>query len=156
MPADDAGWNLVAKGNQQDGRVRCQLAHQPHDVTPDAATQSSIVEERDVLRPRQPDHHPQAAASRLVQKITTRRGVETDGIQAEVCYLLKVLGDLAIRRVLIPVCPRRKGSVRDALDKEPPVLDTQKLPIGGGARRRSGYRKVEGYRIDLGGSAHGF
>ena len=73
VPADDASRNLIAKRKGQHRRMLRQLRDLPDDVLPDVPRHPSIVEERDMLRPRKPDHHAKPMARRFVQQIRTWR-----------------------------------------------------------------------------------
>jgi hypothetical protein len=58
VPPHDPRRNLIAERKHQHGRVIAELADLLHDLPPDRVPQPAIVEESDVLRPRQADHHP--------------------------------------------------------------------------------------------------
>ena len=95
VPAHDARRNFVAEREHQHGRVVAELA----DLL-DACSRSivpaelPIVEKRDVLRPRQPDHDAQPVARRFVEQVAPRRRVDADGVDAELRHQAEVFGDL--------------------------------------------------------------
>ena len=138
VPPDDGGGNLVAEGEDEGGGVAGQLADPRDDVFADAAAEVGVVEERDVLRPGQADHHAQPVTRGRVEEVRVGRGVGADGVQAGFAHLGEVVRDdgggweLASRRV------RREGAVGDALDGEAPVPDGQELAVDDGARLGGG------------------
>ena len=119
MPADDARRNLVAKREGQHRRVMGQLLDLPDDFPPNAAGQPSIVEERLMLRPREPDHDTKSMARRFVEQIQPRRGVGADRVDAESRHQAEVLGHLCQRWELVSVGAWCERSVRHTFDEEP-------------------------------------
>ena len=99
------------------------------DLAAYGARELPVVQERDVLRPRQADHHAQAAARSLVQQIDARRGVGADRVDAEARHEREVFGDSWEGWELIPVGIGREGAVRDALDEKPVLAEAQKLNV---------------------------
>ncbi len=88
------------------------------DVAADPAHQRAIVEERDVLRPRQSHHDPQTLARRGVEQLAARRRIGADGVDAERGHLAEVGRDLFEGWELVALSVGREGSVGDALDEE--------------------------------------
>ena len=94
VPAHDARRNLVAEREGEDGGMIAELADLRGDLAPDGALQRAVVEKRDVLRPRQPDHDAQALARGRVEQVAARRRIGADGVDAERGHLPEVGGDL--------------------------------------------------------------
>ena len=107
VPAHDAGRNLVSEREGEHGRVIAELGDLGADLLPDLAPQRAVVEKRDVLRPRQPDHHAQAVACRFVEQLALRRGVGADGVDAEVRHEPEILGDCCAMGTGSPARPAR-------------------------------------------------
>ncbi len=146
VPAHDTGWNFVAQREGQDRGMVAQLGHLLDDLVADPPAERAVVEERDVLRPGQPDHHAQIVTRRLVEQIAARRRVQTDRIDAEARHQAEVFGDLGYRRELIAGGIGRERPVRDALDEEPRLAEAQKFPVC----RDPGCRRLRRGPADLG------
>ena len=114
VPPNDVGWYLVADRKHQDCRVVRKLAHCVADPAPDLSLQSTIVQERDVLRPREAHHHVQAPPGRLVEEVAIGERVEPDRVDAK----------LGHRPEVVRHC--RQGRELDApgVGRECPVGDT--------------------------------
>ena len=69
VPADDARRDLVADGEERDGRMRPELADPRDDLTLDRAIRRAIVEKRHVLHPWESHHHAQPVAGGLVEQV---------------------------------------------------------------------------------------
>jgi hypothetical protein len=118
VPADDACRNLVAKGEGQYRWMLRELCDLTDDVAADVPRQAAIVEERDVLRPWEADHHTKSVARGFVEQIQPRRRVSADGVDAEARHQTEVLGDLFDRRKLVPVRIGGERTVGHTLDQE--------------------------------------
>ena len=94
VPADHAGWNLVAERDRENRRMIRQLANVVDDLAANRALQPAVVEKRDMLRPRKAHHHAQAVPPGLVEQFAARRRVEPDRVDAERRHQAKILGDL--------------------------------------------------------------
>ena len=120
----------LPSANSSDRRMVAELARPVATISRRiVALQRAIVEERDVLRPRQPDHHAQAVPRGLVEQVAARRRVDADRVDAELRHQPEVLGDLADGGELIAVRVGRERAVRDALDQEPLVAGAQELAV---------------------------
>ena len=134
VPADDGGGNLVAEGEDEGGGVAGQLAHPRDDVLADAAAEVGVVEERDVLRPGQADHHAQPVARGLVEHPGSGHGVGADGVEARFPHPREVRRDDVGRGELVARGVGCEGAVRDALDEKPITPERQELAVDGGSR----------------------
>src|SRR5207253_11242757 len=83
VPAHDARRNFVAEREEQDGRVIAELADAGDRLPADSPRERGVVEERDVLRPGEPDHDAQPVQGRLIEEIAAGRGVHANGVEAE-------------------------------------------------------------------------
>ena len=124
------------------------------ELAPDLALERSVVEKRNVLRPGQADHDPQAMRLGFVEQVGPWGGVRADRVDAEIRHQAEVFGDAGARRKLIPVGIRRKSAVGDALDEEAVVAGAQELAVGRYALGRGKIRfwKIEG--VSANGRAH--
>ena len=93
VPPHDAGRNLVAERHHQHRGMAAELAHLRNDVAPDSRCELPVVEKRHVLGPGQAGHDPQAVTRGFVEKISARRRVRADGIDADVRHEAEVFGD---------------------------------------------------------------
>ena len=96
VPADDAGGISLPSANSEHGGVIAELANLARrSRVRIVALQRAIVEKRDVLRPRQPDHDAQAVCARLRR---AGRGAaacrRADRVDAELRHQAEVFGDL--------------------------------------------------------------
>jgi len=114
--------------------VIAELGHLRRDLAADGSLQRSIVEEGDVLRPRQPDHDAQAFSRRRIEKLAPWRRVGAHGIDPELGHLAEVGGDLWERRELVTLGVRRERTVGDTFDEETLVARAQKFPVRRNAR----------------------
>ena len=69
MPADDGGGDLVAERHHQQRRVIGELADAVDDAAPHLLRGLRVVEEGDVLRPRQADHQPEAGVGGGIEDV---------------------------------------------------------------------------------------
>ena len=69
VPPHDAGRDLVAEREQRDRRMAAELAHPRDRLPPDVLLQPAIVEKRDMLRPRQPDHDAKPLGRGRVEQV---------------------------------------------------------------------------------------
>ncbi len=129
VPANDARRYLVAKGREQDSRVPCESAHLTGDFPADRLDEAAIVEERDMLRPRQSDHDAQAVLRRFVKQIDSGRRIRTNGVDAQTRHQPKVFGDALGGGELAAVGIGRERAVGHAFDDESLVADLQKLAV---------------------------
>ncbi len=135
VPAHDARRDLVAEREHQDGWVIAELSDAGRELAADVALEVTVVEEGDVLRPWQSDHHAQAVACGFVEQLAPRGGVRADGVEAEACHETEVFGDLLRRGKLVAVGVGRKRPVRHAFDEEALVAKAEEFSIGADARR---------------------
>ena len=131
-----------------------ELADLRGDLAPDGPLQRAVVEKRDVLRPRQPDHDAQPVARGRVEQLAARRRVGADRVDAERGHQAEVGGDLLQRRELVAVRVGRERPVGHAFDEEALVAGAQKLSVGHDARRREDAGLAPDVRVGLNGSAH--
>src|SRR5262249_44293264 len=102
MPANHAGRDLVSECEGEYRRVIAELPDFRRELAANVALQRAVVEKRDVLRPRQPDHDVEALGRRRVEQLAPWRGVGPDRIDAELGHLAEVGGDLLNRRGKTP------------------------------------------------------
>ena len=131
-----------------------ELADPGGDFAPDGALQRAVVEKRDVLRPRQPDHDAQPLPRGRVEQVAARRRIGADRIEAERGHLPEVGGHLMQRGELVTVRVGRKRPVGHAFDEETLVASAQKLAFGHDAHRREDAGLAPDVRFGLNGSAH--
>jgi hypothetical protein len=105
------------------------------DLAANGLFQLVIVEEGDMLRPRQPDHHAQPFGGGGVEQVAPRRRVGSDGVDAELRHLTEVGRDLLTGWELIALGVGRKRPVRHALDEEALVAGLEEFSVGDDARR---------------------
>src|SRR5262249_26794368 len=98
------------------------------DVAQDVALQMSIVEKRDVLRPRDARHHAQAMLGRSVEQIRWRNGVRADGVHARIDHQSEVAIDLITLGKLMTIVARREAAVRYPPYEPRLLTDDQELP----------------------------
>ena len=128
VPADDGRWNLVAEGGHQHRRVIAQFVDAVDHRAADPAHGLRVVEEGDVLRPRQADHDPKAGLLRQVEDGPAGQGVDPHSVDAERPHLREVGGHLAERRELVATRVRGKRAVGHALGKELFAPGGEELP----------------------------
>jgi hypothetical protein len=102
-----------------------------------------------VLRPGKPDHDLQVIPRRLVEKAARRRGVDADGVDAELPHQREVLCNARRRWELIAHRVRRESPVGHAFDEEALRSGAQELPIGGDGRGRGGGRLLAAQLSDV-------
>ena len=68
VPTDDPGGDLVAQSEEERRGVLGEPAYGLDGVLFDASSEPCVVEKRDVLRPRQSDHHPETVLTGLVEE----------------------------------------------------------------------------------------
>src|SRR5262249_18279028 len=100
------------------------------------ALQRAIVEKRDVLRPREPHHHPQPMPTRFVEEIASRSRVRADRVDAELRHQAEVVGHLGQRRKLVALRVGCEGAIRDTLDEVALVTDAKEFSVRGAPVRR--------------------
>ena len=118
VPAHDAGRDLVSQREGEERRMITELAHPAGQLSADLPPQVPVVEKRDVLRPRQPDHDLQSAPPGLVEQFASRHRVGANGIQAKAGHQPEVFSDLRRGRELVAVRVRRERPIGDAFDKK--------------------------------------
>ena len=141
----------LPSANMSTGRMVREGAHLIEQLILDTTGLRPVVEKRDVLHPRQPDHDPQTVPLGRIQQIATG-GVDPHRVDAVRRHQTEVFVYPFERRKLIAVGVRREGAVRRALDEVTLSPKTQELPVdfdativGGGAVSRtagSGWRAV--------------
>src|SRR5262249_20145698 len=95
----------------------------------DAAHPSSIVEEGDMLLPRQPDHDAQAVGHCNVHQPARRKRIDADRIEAGGRDRLEVALDDSVARELDARAIRPERPVGDATDPEFLVADIEELAV---------------------------
>ena len=115
VPAHHGGRDLVAERDHRYRRVVGERADAVDHRAPDLAQRAGVVEKRDVLRPRQPDHHPQAGAGRLVEDRPAGHGVDPHGVDAEGAHPGEVVGHLTRGPGTAPPSHRGRTSRRRPL-----------------------------------------
>jgi hypothetical protein len=143
VPADNPWRNFVAEREQHGRRMIGQLANLLDDLALDASRQLPIVEEGDVLRPGEPDHHAEPVARRFIEQVAAGRRVDADRVAAELRHQAEVGRNLLCCRELIPCHVRRERSVGDAFYEEAPAAGTQKLPIRDNAPLQRAHDRVK-------------
>jgi hypothetical protein len=129
MPAHDSRRNLVAERKHQDRWVTTQLRDRGDDALPDTALRLGVIEERDMLRPRDPDHDAQTGARSLVENRAAGYSVGANRVDGVRAHQRKIFDDLLQRREVFAFCVGCKRSVRDALRYVLFPSDKQKLPL---------------------------
>ena len=142
VPAHHPGRDFVAERKRQHCRMVPELGDLRGDLAANRPLQAAIVEKRDVLRPRHPDHDAQSVPRGFVEQIAVRRRVGADGVEAETRHQTEVFGDAGERGELVPLRIRREGAVRHTLHEEPVVPGAQKLSVRGDPRCGRGPRVV--------------
>ncbi len=130
VPADHAGRYFVAEREHEHGWMAAEVAHLRGQLAPDSLLQSTIVEEGDVLRPGEPDHHTQPVGRGFVEEPARRRCIGADCVDPEARHQAEVFGNLFGGRELMTIRVGREGPVRDAFDEESFVADAQEFPVG--------------------------
>jgi hypothetical protein len=144
VPTDDRGRNLVADGVAEQRRMAGAVGGFPLHLVEDALRCLPVVEEGDVVFPRESDHHLQAVLVRNIEQPAGRSRVETDRIRAGGCYRREVARDPRRIGIGSPVYSIGKGPVRDAahvlllaVDLEKARADARpRRPVGGGILHR--------------------
>ena len=131
-----------------------KLADALEDVLPDRASEPPVIEKRDVLRPGEPDHDPQAVSRCLVDEFAARRRVQTNRVEPKARDQTEVFGDLPGGWKLVTLIVGCKRPVRDALHEESFVTGVQELPLGDDARGRRWRRVTANVRVQLKGCTH--
>ena len=129
VPPHDAGRNLVAKRESEDGRMIAKFRNLRDQCPPNLTPERAVVEEGDVLRPREADHDAKTVLGRLVEQFAARRGIRADGIDAERCHQTEVFGDPRGTGELVAVGVRRKRAVRHALDEKTVLAKSQEFAV---------------------------
>src|SRR4030095_2360053 len=129
MPADDRRRNLVAEREHQRRRMIGQRANVGCGLPPNGPLELTVVEERDVLRPWQPDHQAQTLTCGLVEQIDRWRGVRADRVDARGGHQREVLRDSRCARELQTGRVGRERPVRHTFDEEATALDREELTV---------------------------
>jgi hypothetical protein len=127
VPADDGCGDLVPDRDDADRRVRAQLRDRARNGAADLAALLSIVEERDVLRPRNAGHHLQAVAGGRVEQVGCGNRVGANGVDPARRHCREVGGNTAGRREEVAARPGSERAVRHALHEEPRLASTNEL-----------------------------
>ena len=127
MPADDRRRNLVAERGHQHAGMVAQLRDAVGDGAADGPGRGGVVEEGDVLRPRDAHHEPQPGVGRGVEDRRRRHRVSADRVDAEGAHRLEVGDDLMEGRKLLAARVRGERAVGHALGVEPLVASEQEL-----------------------------
>ncbi len=98
------------------------------DGATDVAQRLGVVEEGDVLSPRQPDHEAQPDPGGLVEDGPAGHGVDPGGVDAERAHLGEVLGHLPEAGELVPPGVGREGAIGHALRDEFLITSDEELP----------------------------
>ncbi len=141
VPAHDGRRDLVADRPAEQRRVAGHGAGVGGHAADDVAHARAIVEERDVLLPREAAEHAQAVAARGVEQPARRRGVEAQRVEPAGADAREVaLG--RDRGVRLAVGPGRKRPVGDAAQEQLLAAGVQEAPACGDALggRRGGRR----------------
>ncbi len=128
VPAHHTRRDLVAHGEEQRGGMRRQATHIGGHLAPDAPCQRGVVEEGDVLHPRQPDHQAQALRVGGVEHLVGRRRVGADGVDAGRRHGREVGLHAGERGVLAARGVRCERAVGHALHEKASATDFQELP----------------------------
>jgi len=129
VPADDPGRNLVAQREKERRRVLGDAPDGRDGVVSDASSEPSVVEKRDVLWPREPDHHVETVSKGRVEQHRRRWRVGAHRIDTDGRHQRKVLLDALRRRELRSLAVRSERAVGHALDQDTTPADFQELPI---------------------------
>jgi hypothetical protein len=122
------------------GTASYALAH----ALDDPLAPPPVVEERDVLLPRQTDQHHQAVAEGEVEQPPRRHRVDAHGVHPRRGHLREVRLDNRLRGEVAAVIVRPEGAVGDAAEIDPLVAALEELPVGAHTRRRRGVRVRRG------------
>ncbi len=134
VPAHHTRRNFVAERHHQQRGMAAERSRVCGDLAPNRLRQRAIVEECDVLRPRQARDDAESVARGFVEQVDRRRCVGADRVDAEVRHHAEILGDAFGGWKLIAVRVWRERAVRHALDEKSVVADLQKLAVRDGSR----------------------
>jgi hypothetical protein len=138
VPAGDRSGDLVADRVRQDRRVAGDAADLLADALLDGARRRAVVEERDVLLPRQAGHDEQPVLGGLVEEPPRWRRVGPDRVDAGLAHRPEVAGDHGRGGELGPVGARCEGPVGDPADLQlaVPAVQEASADAGPGRSRR--------------------
>ncbi len=136
VPAHDGCGDLVADRVAQHRGVPGACAHLRTHALLDRARAAAVVEKRDVLLPRQPDHHPQPVPLRRVQHSPRRRRVRADRVQPARAHVPEVPLHHSRGRVRLSIRARPERAVGDAADPQLLPAHEQVLATHARPRRR--------------------
>ncbi len=142
VPAHDRRRNLVAHGQHQRGRMRGHATRRGHHPLPHLARERGVVEERDVLRPRDADHHAQAVPRGGVEQAFGRHGVGAHRVEAGGGHQREVVVDARQRGKLRALGVGRKGAIGHPAHEEAPAVEFKELSLD--AWSRGHVREVSG------------
>src|SRR4051794_7717857 len=118
MPPDDAGGGLVAAGVAEDGRGPGAGAGAPAPAPLAGAAPPALVEEGDVLLPREADEHRQPVRAGEVEQPARRHRVDAHRVDARRAHLREVAFDHVRRGIARPVRARRERAIGHAAQVE--------------------------------------
>lgn len=109
--------------------MRCQLPHRLCGFEPDAVGNPPVVEKRDVLRPRQPDHDVQPVPRSLVEHVRGWRRVGSDRVDAGGRHQAEVVSDPMGFWKLRTGVVGGKRAVGDPLHEEAAPIDLEEFTV---------------------------
>src|SRR5262249_25198089 len=127
VPTHDGRGNLVADHEAKHGGMAREARDIGAQLSQDTANASRVVEEGDVLLPRQPDHDAQVVGHCNVHQPARRKRIDADRIEAGGRDRLEVALDDSVDRELNARAIRPERPVGDATDPEFLITDIQKL-----------------------------
>ncbi len=129
VPAHDRRRDLVAHRDHQRGRMRGDAAGGGGNGLTHVARERGVVEEGDVLRPRNADHDAQAVARRQVEQRIGRHGVGAHRVEASGRHHREVAVDARKWGELLALAVGRKGAVGHPAHEEAPAVEFKELPL---------------------------
>ena len=136
MPPRNRGGHFVPDGEEQHRRMAPKAAHLCLEIAADTTTEGAVVEKRDMLRPRQPDHESQTVTGCLVEQRLRGGCVQPNGIDPDTRHQCEVFGHPRGRRKLPTVAVGRERAIADTLDDPRFAGETDELADRGGAWAR--------------------
>src|SRR6266851_203660 len=140
QPAHNSGRNFITHGIAKHSRVTGTLPYSLADACLNCPGRARIIQECDVLFPRQSHHDSQVGALRRIQEPSRWDIVGPDGVDPYRSYGLQILSNPCWLRIFGAVLPGTKGTICDTTDiqfffaneeKLSPHLRTQGSPRTG-------------------------
>ena len=142
-PPCHGGRHFVPESEEQHGGVAAQTADGGLHLPPDTTAQSTVIEKRQMLRPRHAHHQTEPVAGRFIDQRRWRQGVEPHRVEPELRDGPEIARDLLRRRKLPVLRVRSEGPVTHPLDEPGVPIETKELA----ACRRRPRRDVDRDRL---------